>query len=101
VERAPDRIPRLPRESLCPLRELQAHSAKGPGTLKKPALQHIERQIIMRDCEPLPILGEAMRLYRCPDCHAVWPAGSRYERVSKDTVRGFYDHSLIWQPYRK
>jgi hypothetical protein len=37
------------------------------------------------------MFGAAMRLYDCEDCYAVWPAGSRYERVSKDTVRGFYD----------
>jgi hypothetical protein len=68
-------------------------------TLKKPAIQHIERQIIAKDYEPLPMLGVAMNLYRCVDCYAVWPAGSRYESVSIDTIRGFYDRSLIWRPY--
>ena len=94
-----NRIPRLPRQSLCPLRDLQPHSAKGPGTLKEPAIRHVERQIIAKDFEPLPLLGAAMRLYRCVDCYAVWAAGSRYERVSKGAVHGFYDHSLIWRPY--
>jgi hypothetical protein len=66
---------------------------------KEPAIWHIERQIIERDYEPLPIFGAAVRLYRSVDCHAVWPAGSRDERVCKDTVCGFYDHSLIWKAY--
>jgi hypothetical protein len=99
VERAPDLIPRLPRQSLCPFTDLQPHSPKGPSTLKEPAIRHIERQIIAKDYEPLPILGAAMRLYRCRDCSAVWLAGSRYEKVSKAAVYGFYDHSLIWKPY--
>jgi len=93
------RIPHLPKQSLCPLRDLQPHSPKGPGILKEPAIRHIERQITARDYEPLPMLGVAMRLYPCVDCYAVWPAGWRYERVSRDTVCGFYDHSLIWKPY--
>jgi uncharacterized protein with PIN domain len=72
---------------------------KAPGVLTLQAVKHIERQIEERSLRPLPSSWKIHRFYRCPDCYAVWPAGSRYERVSKDTVRGFYDHSLIWKPW--
>jgi excisionase family DNA binding protein len=96
-ERPFDKIPRLPKQSRCPLEDRPPHTSKNPGSLTQPADENIERQIIDRGYNPLPVLGSAQRFFRA-DCFAVWPAGSRYERVPKDAVCGFYDHSLIWQP---
>jgi hypothetical protein len=101
VELAFDRIPRLPKQSRCPLRDRSPHTSKSPGLLTQSAVENIERQIVDQRYNPLPVLGAAQRFYRCRDCFAVWAAGTRYERVPEKSVCGIYDHSLIWKPYPK
>jgi hypothetical protein len=83
----------------CPLRDRQPHTTQRPGILSAAAVKHIEQQIEKKGYIPLPYLGIANHFYRCKDCHAVWRAGSPFERVSEGSVCGIYDHSLIWKPY--
>ena len=101
MARPTERILRPPRQSRCPLRDRQTHTSKSPGFLTQSAVENIERQIVAQGYNPLPELGAAQRFYRCMDCYAVWPAGTRYERVTEKSVCGIYDHTLIWKPGMK
>jgi hypothetical protein len=84
--------------SKCPWQDRQPHTSTKPETLTDSAIRHIKQQIAANNYRPLPYLGIAKKLFRCADCHAVWPANTIFERVAAEGVCGVYDHTLIWKP---
>jgi hypothetical protein len=62
-------------------------------------LADITRQIAANEFRPLPLLGIAKKLLRCPDCHVVWIAASPFDEVEESKICGVYDEAFEWKPY--
>src|SRR5260221_278379 len=96
--KAGKRIVIRPIFSRCPWRERQFHATSKPLILTEADLQDITLQISENEYRALPARG-SKTFFRCPNCYAVWLAGSIFERVDEERVHGVYDNILIWIPY--